>query len=163
MRSIVRSFITFTIACSFVWSQAIAQEYPSRPIRLIVPYPAGGPTDILGRITAQRLQAALGQPVVVENRAGGVTMIGADAVAKAPPDGHTLLMATSIPLINTVVFKKTPYKAADFALVAGIARTPNVLPGADVLRFGDDSGSACSRGPAARHCHHERRALAHGA
>ena len=115
--------IAFAVACSF----AIAQEYPSRTIRFIVPYPAGGSTDILGRITAQRLQVVLGQPVVVENRAGGVTMIGADAVAKAAPDGYTLLMTTSIPLINTVVFKKTPYKAADFALVAGIARTPNVL------------------------------------
>ncbi len=115
--------VTFVLACG----HAFGQEYPNRAIRLIVPYPAGGPTDILGRITAQRLQVALGQPVVVENRAGGVTMIGADAVAKAAPDGYTLLMATSIPIVNTVVFKKTPYKAADFALVAGIARTPNVL------------------------------------
>jgi len=120
-----------------------AQDYPNRAIRLVVPYPAGGPTDILGRITAQRLAAALGQPVVVENRAGGVTMIGADAVAKAAPDGYTLLMATSIPLINTVVFRKPPYQATDFALVAGIARTPNVLsvhpsvPGQTLAQFID--------------------------
>ena len=73
--------VTFVLACG----HAYGQEYPHRAIRLIVPYPAGGPTDILGRITAQRLQVALGQPVVVENRAGGVTMIGADAVAKAAP------------------------------------------------------------------------------
>ena len=125
MRSIMRGCLVF--ASLFACSLTGAQDYPSRAIRLIVPYPAGGPTDILGRITAQRLQSALGQPVVVENRAGGVTMIGADAVAKSPPDGYTLLMATSIPLINTVVFKKTPYKATDFALIAGIARTPNVL------------------------------------
>ncbi|MFM9883918.1 MAG: Bug family tripartite tricarboxylate transporter substrate binding protein [Burkholderiales bacterium] len=125
MRSIMRGCLVF--ASLFACSLTGAQDYPSRAIRLIVPYPAGGPTDILGRITAQRLQSVLGQPVIVENRAGGVTMIGADAVAKAAPDGYTLLMATSIPLINTVVFKKTPYKAADFVLVAGIARTPNVL------------------------------------
>jgi tripartite-type tricarboxylate transporter receptor subunit TctC len=127
MSSKVQHSVCLALACFFASAPAVAQEYPSRAIRLIVPYPAGGPTDILGRITAQRLQTALAQPVVVENRAGGVTMIGADAVAKAAPDGYTLLMATSIPIVNTVVFKKTPYKAADFALVAGIARTPNVL------------------------------------
>jgi tripartite-type tricarboxylate transporter receptor subunit TctC len=123
----LRHLICFALTCFFASAHSYGQEYPNRAIRLIVPYPAGGPTDILGRITAQRLQVVLGQPVVVENRAGGVTMIGADAVAKAAPDGYSLLMATSIPIINTVVFKKTPYKASDFALVAGIARTPNVL------------------------------------
>jgi tripartite-type tricarboxylate transporter receptor subunit TctC len=104
-----------------------AEDYPNRPVRVIVPYPAGGVTDIFGRLVAEELRKSLGQPVIVDNRPGGVTMIGAEAVARSKPDGYTLLMTTSIPIVNTVVFKKTPYTVSDFTPVAGIAKTPNVL------------------------------------
>src|SRR5437867_988823 len=71
---------------------AAAQPFPSKPIRIIVPFPAGATTDIIARLVGQRMQESMGQPVLVENRAGAGGSIGADAVAKAPPDGYTILM-----------------------------------------------------------------------
>ena len=79
---------------------AIAQDYPSRSVRIIMPYPAGGATDIVGRLVAQHLSAAVGQPVIVDNRPGASALLGTEAAAKAPPDGYTLLMATSTNAIN---------------------------------------------------------------
>lgn len=108
---------------------ASAQSWPSRPIKLVIPFPAGGATDIVGRTIAQKLSAALGQNVVVENRPGAGGTIGADQVAKAAPDGYTILMATSSthsigPLINP----KIPYDPfKDFAPVAHVASAPSVL------------------------------------
>src|SRR3954470_12005903 len=104
-----------------------ADDYPSRPLHVVIPYPAGGVTDVFGRLVSEELRKALGQPVIVDNKPGGVTMIGAEAVARSKPDGYTLLLTTSIPFVNTVIFKKTPYEASDFVAVAGIAKTPNVL------------------------------------
>ncbi|WP_426956033.1 Bug family tripartite tricarboxylate transporter substrate binding protein [Muricoccus radiodurans] len=74
---------------------ADAQGYPTRPVRLVIPYPAGGSTDLLGRLTGTKLSERLGQPVVVENRAGGGTLVGAEVVMRSPPDGHTLFYITS--------------------------------------------------------------------
>lgn len=89
---------------------ALAQAgYPDRPIRMIVPWPPGQATDIAGRLMAQGLQAALGQPVVVENRAGAGGMIGTDVVAKAAPDGYTLLAASSGPVTISPLLQKVPY------------------------------------------------------
>ena len=86
---------------------ALAQAaYPSRTIRMIVPYPADGTTDFLGRLIADRLKGALGVTVEVENRPGGATALGADLVARSDPDGHTLLMATS----TTMAINKTLYR-----------------------------------------------------
>ena len=79
---------------------AIAQPYPKGPVRWVVPFPPGGPTDVVGRIVAQQLQEAWGQPVVVENRPGAGTMIGTDAVAKSAPDGHTIGMVITAHMIN---------------------------------------------------------------
>ena len=99
---------------------ALAQEYPNRPLRFIVPYPPGALTDVLARVIGERLGAALKQPVVVENRAGAGTLLGADIVAKAPADGYTLLMATSTTLgISPAIYAKPaidPVK--DFAAVS---------------------------------------------
>jgi tripartite-type tricarboxylate transporter receptor subunit TctC len=99
---------------------APAQEYPNRPLRFIVPYPPGALTDVLARVIGERLGTALKQPVVVENRAGAGTLLGADIVAKAPADGYTLLMATSTTLgISPAIYAKPaidPVK--DFAAVS---------------------------------------------
>ena len=99
---------------------AQAQDYPARPVRLVVPYAAGGNADIFGRILAQKLGDALKQPFVVENRAGANGGIGADFVAKSPPDGYTLLVTANGPIVvNPVLYAKVPYDPVrDFAPVA---------------------------------------------
>lgn len=106
---------------------AFAQAFPSKPVRLIVPYPAGGSTDQMARMIAPRMAAALGQAVVVENQGGGATMIGSGAVARAAPDGHTLLVTANVFAVNTLLHKSPSYKVEDFAPVAGIASYPYVL------------------------------------
>lgn len=108
---------------------ALAQWLPTRGVRFVVPYPAGGPLDTVARLLAQRLSAQWGQPVVVENIAGAGGNIGAAAVAKAAPDGHTLLMgAVATHAINPSLYASMPYDAAkDFIAVSQLASTPNVL------------------------------------
>jgi len=108
---------------------ATAQAWPSRPVRLVIPFPAGGATDILGRLLAQKLSAALGQQVVIDNKPGAGGTLGADLVAKAPPDGHTLLLATSSThSIGPALNPKMPYDAfRDFAPIAQVANAPSVL------------------------------------
>jgi tripartite-type tricarboxylate transporter receptor subunit TctC len=107
---------------------ASAQDYPVRPIRLVVPFPPGGPTDVLARIVATRLGERLGQAVVIDNKAGASGMIGADMVAKSAPDGYTLLANASIHVINPSLYPKTAYDAiADFAPVGNLADVPLVL------------------------------------
>jgi len=111
-------------------SGAWAQTWPTvKPIRLVIPFPAGGATDIIGRQVAQKLSVALGQQVVVDNKPGAGGAIGSDIVAKAPADGYTLLMATSSThSIGPVLNPKMPYDAVkDFAPVAHIANAPSVL------------------------------------
>jgi tripartite-type tricarboxylate transporter receptor subunit TctC len=109
---------------------AAAQAWPAaKPIRLVIPFPAGGATDIIGRTIAQKLAAALGQQVVVDNKPGAGGTIGADIVAKAPADGYTILMATSSThSIGPALNPKLPYDAfKDFAPVAQVANAPSVL------------------------------------
>lgn len=103
--------------------------YPTRPVRIIVPLTAGGPTDLLARIVSQQLSEKLGQPVIIENRPGGGSNIGADIVAKATPDGYTLFMGTSGPLsINASLYSKLAFNpATDFAPIALIASAPFVV------------------------------------
>ena len=98
---------------------AAAQSYPTKPVRLLVPYPPGGPVDNVGRILAQPLSPILGQNVIVENRSGGGGSVGADAAAKATPDGYTLLLGNSGPMtINPVLQQALPYDPRkDFAPV----------------------------------------------
>lgn len=105
-----------------------AADWPSRPITMVVPYPPGGSIDILGRIVAQKLQDALGQPVVVENRAGAAGTIGAGQVAKATPDGYTILMSASVHVISPYILKATPFDpVADFTGISEVAAGPLII------------------------------------
>ena len=107
---------------------ALAQNYPNRAIRLVVPSSPGGGTDIIGRIGAQTLSEQLGQQVVVETRAGAGTIIGNEAVAKSAPDGYTLLMGLSTLAINPSMYAKLPYDALrDFAPISQAVSVPNIL------------------------------------
>ena len=108
---------------------AQAQEWPTRPVRIVVPYPAGGAVDIVTRSLADKLAAQWGQPVVVENKAGAGGLIGADAVAKAAPDAYTLVMGTvSSHAIAPAVYRKMPYDAvADFGAISLVALTPYII------------------------------------
>lgn len=107
---------------------AVAQTYPARPVNLIVPFPAGGTTDVLARALGQELAKRLGQPVVVENKPGAGSTLGADYVARAVPDGYTLLMGAVHHTIATSVYKSLHYDfQKDFAPVTTVALVPNVL------------------------------------
>jgi len=107
---------------------AFAQTYPSKPVRLIVPFPAGGVLDRLTRSIAPRASESFGQPVLVENRPGASTILGTEAVARAPADGHTLLMMAATFVITPLLRQKMPYDTQrDFQPVSLIANTPNVL------------------------------------
>ncbi|WP_270933125.1 Bug family tripartite tricarboxylate transporter substrate binding protein [Falsiroseomonas oryzae] len=108
---------------------ALAQSFPSRPIRLVCPFAAGGSADASARQLAEPLSAALGQPVVVENRPGGGATLGAQMVARAAPDGHTLLYGTPGPqIVNPHLMRSVPYDPVrDFAPVSGYKRAPNLL------------------------------------
>src|SRR5436190_13046396 len=101
--------------------------FPSKPVKFIVPFPAGGINDILARITADKLQAKWGQAIVIEQRTGAGGNIGADLAAQAEPDGHTLLVAPPGPLaINGTLYKKLTYKPEDFVPITVIGSVPNV-------------------------------------
>jgi len=110
-------------------ASANAQAYPAKPIRFVVPFAAGGPTDVLARTVAQKLSAQLGRPVIADNRPGAGGNLGADVVAKAEPDGYTVLMGTNGPLaVNVSLYPKLPYDPLrDFAPITQVAFVPNVL------------------------------------
>jgi tripartite-type tricarboxylate transporter receptor subunit TctC len=126
MRTIRRLLLAWLVALA---AGAQAQPYPSKPIRLVVPFPPAGTTDILAREVGQRLTEVFGQSVVIDNRPGAAGNIGSDLVAKSAPDGYTLLMGTvSTHAINPGLYSKLPYDhVKDFAPVALVARVPNVL------------------------------------
>ncbi|MDO5625353.1 MAG: tripartite tricarboxylate transporter substrate binding protein [Pseudomonadota bacterium] len=107
---------------------AQAQTFPAKPVTIVVPFPAGGTTDVLARAVSTRLSGVLGQPVVVDNRPGAGATLGAAQVAKAAPDGHTLLMGAVHHTIATSVYGKLPYSfEKDFAPITTVAMVPNVL------------------------------------
>ena len=122
-------FAVFAMFAVTLPGAAFAQAYPSKPIRLVVPFPPGGPIDLVARAIGQKLQETWGQPVVVENKPGAGGNIGIDFVAKSAPDGYTLGMgALSTHAVNPHLFSKMPYDALkDFAPVSLVAITPNVL------------------------------------
>jgi tripartite-type tricarboxylate transporter receptor subunit TctC len=112
-----------------VAATARAEDYPSRPVRVVVPYPAGGGTDFITRVVGEKLAVALGQQIVIDNRSGASGMIGADLVAKSAPDGYTLLMANPAEIaFNPILYPKMSYDpAADFAPVTLVGWTPLIL------------------------------------
>jgi tripartite-type tricarboxylate transporter receptor subunit TctC len=124
---VLRSLVVVLLCMSV---QVDAQEaYPSRPVKFVVPFTAGGPLDVVARVLAQKLTEQWGKPVVVENQAGGSGSIGAAAVARAPADGYTLLVTVDIPLtMYPAVAKQVPYNPrTDFRPIAAIARSDNGL------------------------------------
>jgi tripartite-type tricarboxylate transporter receptor subunit TctC len=105
-----------------------ADTYPTKPIRIVVGYAAGGATDVIARIVGQKLAEELGQPVVVENRPGAGASIGSDFVAKSAPDGYTLFMGTIANTINTTLYRRLPFDfERDFAPISLVATVPNVM------------------------------------
>jgi tripartite-type tricarboxylate transporter receptor subunit TctC len=127
MPNVFRLIIATTLAASA--SLAAAQQYPTKPVRIIVGFAPGGGTDTVARVLGQKLSEWWGQQVIVENRAGATGTIGADVVAKAPPDGYTLLMGhVNSNAIAPNVFKKLPYNALkDFTTIGYVGYVPNVL------------------------------------
>ncbi|MBI2959113.1 MAG: tripartite tricarboxylate transporter substrate binding protein [Betaproteobacteria bacterium] len=118
---------SFLALCAFavLCNAALAQTYPARPIKLIVPLPAGGPPDRTARLLASRLAETLKQPVVVENKAGAGSLLGADSVAKAPPDGYTLLITNQASISLGPLMRRTPYEPLkDFTHIAMIGTFP---------------------------------------
>lgn len=111
------------LAGPFAWA-----KYPERPIKLVVPFPAGGTTDLIARMVAKNMSSALGQEVVVDNKGGAATIIGVDAVAKAPPDGYTILLSTATSFaVNPHIYKKLPYRLDEFVQIGFISEAPIVL------------------------------------
>lgn len=128
----LKSFLAAT-ACAVLAHTAVAQPYPSKPVRIVVPFPAGGTTDIVARLVGSELQKMWGQPVVIENRGGAGGNIGTDVVAKSPADGYTLLMGTvGTHAINLPLYTqgggKLPYDPIkDFTPITLVAAVPNVM------------------------------------
>jgi tripartite-type tricarboxylate transporter receptor subunit TctC len=126
----MKRILMAALAAALVVSHVVdaQQAYPTKPVRLVVPSAPGGGTDITARVMAPKLSEFLGQQVVVENRAGAGTMIGGEVVARAAPDGYTLLMGISTLAINPAMYKKVPYDALkDFAPITQTVSLPNVL------------------------------------
>jgi len=119
--------MVFVFVSLFAFSVAAQDAYPARTVRFVVPFPAGGPLDVMARLVAQRLTEHWSRPVVVENVAGATGSIGANQVARAAPDGYTLLITVDIPLtMYPAVAKKLPYDPLrDFKPIANVARTAN--------------------------------------
>src|SRR3954471_17528842 len=122
-----QSLLAAALAVGF-FQTAFAQNYPVRPVRLVVPFSAGGAADVPGRILTQKLTEALGQQVVVDNRPGAGSTIGADNVAKAPPDGYTLLTISNTHFVSAALYKKLPYDSVgDFSPITQVTSAPNII------------------------------------
>lgn len=129
MQTVLRRIVGGAFACLALTQFAAAQTYPARTITLIVPFAPGGPADVLGRIIGQKLSEAFGQQVVVDNRSGANTIVGAQAAARAKPDGYTLLLAIDGTLVmNPYLYSKLPYDPfKDFEPITLVAAVPSVI------------------------------------
>jgi len=117
--------LVLAVMALFTMSSAISQVYPNRPVRMVIPFPPGGTLDALGRALAQKIGDQMGQPFVVENRPGGNGIIGGDAVAKAAPDGYTLLFNASTFVTAPMTMKEVPYGVEkDFLPISLVAKAP---------------------------------------
>jgi tripartite-type tricarboxylate transporter receptor subunit TctC len=120
--------VTLAAALAFSWSSAIGQDYPSRPIRLIVPQSAGGSTDLIARLLAQKMSDTLGQTIVVDNRPGAGSVNGTETAAKAAPDGYTLLTVAASFTITPALHRKLPFDSVrDFAPLTQVATLPHIV------------------------------------
>ncbi len=118
----------FIAALALLPAGAFAQAYPSKPVRVVIPWPPGGSNDVVGRIALQKVAESLGQQFVIDNRAGAAGSIGADVVAKAPADGYTLMVHSTTHVGNAAIYKKLPYDTLkDFVGVALLAAQPGAL------------------------------------
>jgi tripartite-type tricarboxylate transporter receptor subunit TctC len=147
--------VIFLVA-ALAFGVASAQDFPSRTVRMVVPFAAGGPTDILTRLAAEGMGSRLGQPVIVENRTGAAGAIAADFVQRSPADGYTLLVAgQAILFINQNLYKKLHYDPAEFTFVGMLGQFPNVVVAhpdvpaktmAELVRFAKSKPGAVSYG-----------------
>lgn len=119
--------IALAAACGGMGGAQAQDNYPSKPIRMVVPYPAGGGADTIARLLGQKLSQRLGQPVVVENKPGASGMLGNDIVAKAPPDGYTVLLGITALVQIPSLYRKVPYQLSELAPVSQIAKSADVI------------------------------------
>lgn len=128
MRPLTIPIAALAAVLAFAAAPALAQGYPSKPIRIVIPFPPGGGTEVVARSLGDQMSKTFGQPVVVENRPGGNSVIASEVVAKAAPDGHTLLMTTDFHAINSAFGISLPYDSLkDFAFVAQLTTSPLML------------------------------------
>ncbi|NBX88841.1 MAG: tripartite tricarboxylate transporter substrate binding protein, partial [Betaproteobacteria bacterium] len=121
-------FTLIVFFAGFAVNMSFAQPYPSKPIRLVVPFPPGGPTDLLARAIGQKLQERIGQSVIIDNKPGASTIIGVDAVVKSPADGYTLLLGSNSLALNRFLILKMPYDIdRDIAPVILLTKISNAL------------------------------------
>jgi tripartite-type tricarboxylate transporter receptor subunit TctC len=120
--------LAWLLSVALLWAGVVAaQGYPNRPIRLVVPYPPGGGTDVVARTLAQKMNEVMGQPVIVDNRPGANGIIGSDVVAKAASDGYTVLITLATHVINPALYAKLPYGPDDHVPVTVLAEYPFVI------------------------------------
>ena len=162
--------VGFAMMCIAENSVAASIEYPTKPLRLVIPYTPGGPTDFVGRAIAVKLQEAVGQQVIVDNRAGGGGVIATELVARAAPDGYTLLLGTPGQLVTLpLLMAKLPYDALkDFSPVTQVVASPQVLVATTKLPVSHGERTHCVCKDTSRTvelcvcCHRRHRSSRHG-